>query len=721
MLKTTVRHLGRLYFSKHQPAFPPFQPASLTRITKHPNNDFSISAIGRGHSTTLRSSVTASVLVSLAGLLILTTESTSYRSISAEDEEPAVLRENDPESDEELIDSDYRAPSPDSDFTYRRLSEYQKTRFLILEPGEFGDELKGRLKHVRSLQDHDYETLSYVWGDTSGTHTMQCSGMKIQITSNLDAALRRLRLPDKSRLVWVDAICINQGDLIERSRQVRIMQEIYANAKQVIVWLGEGSMKDDLAFHSLRRLRVQLRNQGDSWFLIRLGWYRDRNGRVFSGGAHRSMLSDIEYDHLINLLCREWFRRTWVIQEVASAKSAVVLCGPQSIRWEIFAGVYMRLGDEFLPVSQLGGEYAQHSLENIAAIETARRSKSGPLSMSLFHILVATSFSKCKDQRDKIFAVIGLAKDWANNKMLIPDYDTREERVFETFKEFAVADINHNRDLRALSCASGPSATPSLPSWVPDWRKIENAHPFVLYSDRTGFSASGGMKPVAWHSDNENVLHVTGKLIDSIDVVGSVPSFTKAIAVFEITQDKTTELEKSLIWLQECRELASDGKGILTQARHEELWSTMTCGLTGEGFPAPQRYSKCFTKYIEFMETAPKRFADYLVESQTTVNEVRGLDDIIPDFETHVIIEASLYKWSSRRRFCTTNNGRLACVPRGSMEGDVICILFGGEVPYVLRPIGDGFYSVIGECYVHDIMHGESLSHDTFPKEFQLR
>jgi hypothetical protein len=213
-----------------------------------------------------------------------------------------------------------------------------------------------------------------------------------------------------------------------------------------------------------------------------LGGIGIKTAKFFSGGAHRSILSDIEYDQLINLLCREWFRRTWVIQEVASARSAIIVYGEESMRWEAFADIYMQLGDQFLPVRQFGGEYAQHSLENIAAIETARRSHSGPLSMSLFHILVATSFSKCKDQRDKIFAVVGLAKDWLETRKLIPDYDTREEKVLEVFKEFAVADSNQNRDLQALSSASGPSTlgNPPLPSWVPDWREIGNAHPLFV-------------------------------------------------------------------------------------------------------------------------------------------------------------------------------------------------------------------------------------------------
>jgi len=124
---------------------------------------------------------------------------------------------------------------------------------------------------------------------------------------------------------------------------------------------------------------------------------------------------------------------------------------------------------------------------------------------------------------------------------------------------------------------------------------------------------------------------------------------------------------------------------------------------------------------MDFMSSASERFEEYFIESQTTINGVRGLDEDIPNFETHAIIEASLDLWSLRRRFSVTRNERLACVPKGSREGDAICILFGGEVPYVLRPAGGGFYTIFGECYIDNIMHGESLSHDMISREFRLR
>lgn len=519
------------------------------------------------------------------------------------------------------------------------------------------------------------------------------------------------------RTLWVDAVCIDQSDTMERSRQVEIMQEIYMSAKQVIVWLGEESAQDSLALNSLNQLKNRL---GLLRPLVRLGWYRDKKaGRAFSGGADRSILIDIEYEHLISLLYRDWFHRTWVIQEVASAREAIVLCGGHKLRWETFAAVYMRLGDHFFSVSQSGSQTARHALENISAIENARRSRSGALFMPLFHILLATSSSQCVDPRDKIYAVKGLAKDWMHKRGLEKNYTASFETLF---KKFAIADVNRNLNLRILSCPSerDEESKVALPSWTPDWRKIDNAHPFVRYSEYTKFRASNEMKAEAWHSHDQNVLHVRGKWVDSVAVLGPQSSFTKTIDVFEINERKIAEIGESFKWLQECETLASNREGFITPERQEELGQTLTCGLTGDGLPAPKHYSKYFLSYMKFMATARKRFADFLLKARSSPDGFKGLIEAIPGFETHRLIEESISKWASTRRFCQTTSGALACVPKSARNGDIICILFGGEVPYLLRPRGPGFFRVIGECYVHGIMHGEGLSHDTEVVEFRL-
>jgi hypothetical protein len=678
----------------------------------------------RRSSRVTESSSTAFLIMGLAGWVLWSTDPDRSSSKASGGNElilPFLHDRQDQGHDARLTDFDNTLP-PNSLFSYPALMKGEKTRLLVLEPGSFQDELKCHLMTVTHLKDFHYQALSYVWGKKLATITESSSGKKIKITENLEAALRRIRDAVEPRLLWVDAICIDQSNKSERSAQVEIMQSIYTSAQRVIIWLGEGSKRDSLAFNSLDQLKTRLDSQGELRSLVRLGWFRDnKSGRVFSGGTDKSFVGDIEYKHLINLLCRDWFRRTWIIQEVASARHAVVICGREYMRWEAFAEVFMALGDHFLPVSQFGGEDARHSLENISAIENARRSRSGPLFMPLFHVLVATSFSQCTEQQDKIYAVKGLAKDWTNQKGLETNYEINAETLF---KNFAVADSNRNMNLRVLSCASGPSfsSAPSLPSWVPDWRNIENAHPFVRYSDRTKYCASGGMAAEAWHSHQESILHVKGKQIDSIAQLGSMPSFTKTVAVFEITPSKIEELRRSAEWLKECQELASDGnEGGLTAQRREELWRTLTCNLTGDGFPAPKRYAEYFSRYMEFVASAPELFNDYLVDSQTSDHGMRGLNEVIPGgYENHSIIEGSIDRWSSKRRFCTTTNGALACVPKASREGDIICVLFGGEVPYVLRPTGGVFYWVIGECYVHGIMHGESLSHDISAKEFKL-
>jgi hypothetical protein len=172
------------------------------------------------------------------------------------------------------------------------------------------------------------------------------------------------------------------------------------------------------------------------------------------------------------------------------------------------------------------------------------------------------------------------------------------------------------------------------------------------------------MKPEAWHSDNRIVLHVTGMQVDSIAILASEPSFMTAIAVFEINTAKVFTLKQSFLWLQECEVLSRDNNGNMTAERQNELWRTLMCGLTDEVFPVPNRYSEYFNRYMGFMSSASERFEDYLIESQATANGIRGLDEVIPNFETHAVIEMSLDLWSSRRRFSVTHNGRLACVPK---------------------------------------------------------
>jgi len=108
-----------------------------------------------------------------------------------------------------------------------------------------------------SLQDsnkgiHLYDALSYVWGSSEKPRSIFINQHELAITENLHAALLRLRDKNLERILWVDAVCINQADLQERAYQVRSMGKIYSKGSRVIVWLGEAADNSDQALEAIR-------------------------------------------------------------------------------------------------------------------------------------------------------------------------------------------------------------------------------------------------------------------------------------------------------------------------------------------------------------------------------------------------------------------------------------------------------------------------------------
>jgi len=126
-----------------------------------------------------------------------------------------------------------------SPLVYQPLARSDAIRLLRLEPGQFSDKVQGTLCHANLDKNPVYVALSYVWGDPAVTAPIFCNGTEVGVTVSLANALARLRKPNASVVVWADALCINQADAAERSRQVGIMARIYKTATQVVVFLGE--------------------------------------------------------------------------------------------------------------------------------------------------------------------------------------------------------------------------------------------------------------------------------------------------------------------------------------------------------------------------------------------------------------------------------------------------------------------------------------------------
>ena len=157
----------------------------------------------------------------------------------------------------------------------------------------------------------EYEALSYFWGDPSARSPIKCNGSRLDVTRNLKSALRDLRRPDTPRILWIDAICIDQDDINEREQQVGIMSDIYRSAKRTVVWLGETFVGNEPAFMMVRRMySLYEGNISDGSLFMTIK--RDET-RVKLGDPATNPTED-ELTALYSLLKRPWFSRMWVSQ-----------------------------------------------------------------------------------------------------------------------------------------------------------------------------------------------------------------------------------------------------------------------------------------------------------------------------------------------------------------------------------------------------------------------
>lgn len=151
-----------------------------------------------------------------------------------------------------------------ADYAYQPLGSMStlSTRLVRLLPAEDLEDIQLVIECVELDNCVSYEALSYCWGDASVKTTIRCEGGALHVTKNLKAALLYLRNRTAERLLWIDAVCINQADLQERSQQVGIMRDIYRNASGTIVWLGEESQNSGLGIELCEKLRVFFKDEG---------------------------------------------------------------------------------------------------------------------------------------------------------------------------------------------------------------------------------------------------------------------------------------------------------------------------------------------------------------------------------------------------------------------------------------------------------------------------
>jgi hypothetical protein len=285
---------------------------------------------------------------------------------------------------------------------YRTLADTNEIRLLHLQPGATNEPLICQLVHSNLLDKPQYEALSYMWGRKESPLQIELDGGIIEVRNNLWQALNHLRHPQTARILWIDALCINQNDPNERNHQVSQMGRIYQNAYCVVAWLGiadESSriaMKYFLDFQPRRRDALYLQD-----VLPRLP----------------IVIDSYIIDAISSVCSREYWTRLWIVQELVLAERINILYGSWGCSWHQFAIFLDYARDNIILHSHID---QNSSLEMDPGFSTVVRSQA----MSIVHrrslrrrprllVDLCKEFgsSKCEGRWDKVFGLRAFALD----------------------------------------------------------------------------------------------------------------------------------------------------------------------------------------------------------------------------------------------------------------------------------------------------------------------
>lgn len=205
-------------------------------------------------------------------------------------------------------------------YAYRRLSSQKMIRIIGLQPSEARPDIHITLRAYPVSAAPEFDAISYVWGTGVRDHTIQCDGADLAVTSNVFHALQELRLGARVRCVWIDAICINQDDVQERSYQVTLMRNIYSTAAGVIVWLGPSQPPTLQAWKAMRSIEEYEKS------LL--------NEQAKKPSVRKPLLDPNVRVEIARLLSSSWFTRSWVVQEATCARKLTLRCGSHEADWE---------------------------------------------------------------------------------------------------------------------------------------------------------------------------------------------------------------------------------------------------------------------------------------------------------------------------------------------------------------------------------------------------
>jgi len=579
-----------------------------------------------------------------------------------------------------------------------------------------------------------YYCLSYTWDAADKTCTAIIDECSIAISKNLHEALRQSqeyckKLKIDQWALWVDALCINQANYVEKNAQVQQMGMIYQNASLVLAWLGSHREHSDWAMERIEELS---RNaiECELWEIPIHRWPKivldgDKVGRERAGklGYHLRQLV-VEYQTVghfplapfIRLMGRAWWERVWILLEIAVSKAAVIMCGSHAVEWRGFQLAFQML--ELLalclkterllgPANREDFAFLQSRIcPLVEACNNISRTKhaittSDPLTLK--DLLIQSSINsrmQTTDAKDRIFALLGMAADQYQLKIAV-DYSKSVETLYAEVAQAIIMKPYEKGRLNLLSyCMLQPKFEDSiLPSWVPDWRRpVPNPLSPVGDSRKKGKYFLDPVQPtnlVCMSDGNDNpILLLEGHQIDTVRLLGDV----YPLAEFQPADLEPGQIARVIEWLEQLMDMS--------HTRLEEYSSNVT------RLDAVMRTAIADWEFQELGDNL-QRATDRSTEGFRILTGIVEPQGRTPGECQAWVIEKSLpYRlalgWSApRRRSFVTSKGHIGLGPESLEPGDIVAEIAGSDVPFALRQGENNRYCIVGEVYVHGVMDGE--------------
>lgn len=623
---------------------------------------------------------------------------------------------------------------------------------LTSQPGQ---ELRCRLRHVKLDNRLPYVALSYVWGNPDTPFSIKVVDGPdrnvvgwIPLTASLQNALRDLRDCahfQHPKAFWIDQICINQRESIEKNHQVSLMKRIYETATAVVTYLGPEERGDWESISLLQKIHQVYVNKmqeqtadkshdaalRDVCSKLREFYLNPENCALtyqteedipldlrFPLGRPRDRAA---YNHLNkSIVSTSWTQRLWLVQENVVNRHAGFLRGPFYITWDC-VGMLCAL-------SMVGILSPINATVEVADLHQFRVARFGnvvdrSVSDGLYDIMARISVEReCGDVRDKIYAVIGLACD-AKELGILPEYEKSSAQVFTNLAvQYVEKSRKHDpeHELDVLEWVGRQrSPDPLLPSWVPAFISDLYVQP---PTSKQVIETNGQLSSPRGRASFES----TPFLEPSIEDANPTPSIENGILV---VQGRRLTLVKDFFG-----SFIDDFKSPL---RHRELLSIITtlhniCAQLGDSDEACA--SICRTLIMDpswprDSETGTKDAAEALRSVSRILDMARhGMRVNVEGTDLFYLPIAHLDKWElaahvikhsrgmMERALWMTVAGNLVLAPRTVQRGDIPVVLFGGRWVYFLRP-SEGMFEYIGWGYVHGFMKGEAFEDEGWQDE----